>query len=612
MTQFEPQDPGSYAIGNSYSNGGYTNGYSFGNGTGTPPQGMPQQVYAPGFPPTAFMSIPANYPTPIAPPVAPSITPAVDPSHVTIAPVRPAAIAAMAGNGHGNGNGHHHGGAVSTTTTSGPNGSQLRLADLVLRAESAIDELQRLAGTAMDATAASSQAATDLQERLRLGVRMLQAFDVQIQRCEQVSTQAGPQVGMQIAAQVSNQINAMAQQCEMRVRSALEAFDQRVNESVPFLDERLRQAHEQVGRLVEERLANAERRIDDRYGPARDDLRRFADELATSFAHRLDAMVKEQNEAMARIAETRLAEVQQAPAAPTVNLTEAMAPLAGFEDRIRSLLADAERRAAALDASISAGDARLRSLIRESTEAADGLLGTVGTASTLKDLISDEARASRRLADEAHSSSRELQREMQDMLERCTIARSALEQQLHDLRSATAETESRLAAAKSLSGDIESTLRQVAPLDASLRQDGAVIQNVVETISSNVRQSLAEDMRTFSTALRSLAARAESAFANARFDEFSALPDSTTTPSPMLHDPIELGVPAAHGGTAAPAGHAQTNAQTHAQTHAQLNGHAVTDAHAGSISTLPVDTRRLTAEIMALDATTLLRPPSHA
>lgn len=589
MTQFEPQDPGSYAIGNSYSNGGYTNGYSFGNGTGTPPQGMPQQVYAPGFPPTAFMSIPANYPTPIATPIAP----AVDPSHVTIAPVRPAAIAAMAGNGHGNGNGHHHGGPVSTTTSSGPNGSQLRLAELVLRAESAIDELQRLAGTAMDATAASSQAATDLQERLRLGVRMLQAFDVQIQRCEQVSTQAGPQVGMQIAAQVSNQINAMAQQCEMRVRSALEAFDQRVNESVPFLDERLRQAHEQVGRLVEERLANAERRIDDRYGPARDDLRRFADELATSFAHRLDAMVKEQNEAMARIAETRLAEVQQVPAAPTINLTEAMAPLAGFEDRIRSLLADAERRAAALDASISAGDARLRSLIRESTEAADGLLGTVGTASTLKDLISDEARASRRLADEAHSSSRELQREMQDMLERCTIARSALEQQLHDLRSATAETESRLAAAKSLSGDIESTLRQVAPLDASLRQDGAVIQNVVETISSNVRQSLAEDMRTFSTALRSLAARAESAFANARFDEFSALPDSTTTPSPLLHDPIDLDIPAQHA-------------------NGQLNGHAVTDAHAGSISTLPIDTRRLTAEVMALDATTLLRPPSHA
>ncbi len=42
------------------------------------------------------------------------------------------------------------------------------------------------------------------------------------------------------------------------------------------------------------------------------------------------------------------------------------------------------------------------------------------------------------------------------------------------------------------------------------------------------------------------------------------------------------------------------------------HGDPATDAHTGSLSTLPVDTRRLTAEIMALDATTLLRARTPA
>jgi hypothetical protein len=600
MTQYEPHDHSPFGTSSfgavpdlthgGYSNGGYAvpNGNPNGNGNGNG-NGYHQPVYAPGFPPTAFMSMPTSYPAPF--------TPVLEPANVTVAATRPAPLPPAPTTqpttqptptsllSNGNGNGHH-----APMAKPNPAPMQMRLSDLVVRAESAIDELQRLASTALDATAASSQAAIDLQERLRLGVRMLQAFDVQIQRCEQVGTQAGPQVGMQMAAQFTNQMNAMAQQCEMRVRGAIEALDQRMHESLPFLDERLRQAHEQVGRLVEERLANAERRIEDRYGPARDDLRRFADELATGFAQRLDVIVKERNEAL-----MQLAEREQATSAPRLDPAEMAAtmtaPIAAFEERVRTLLADAERRATTVEATLGAADTRLHALIRESTEAADGLLGTVGTASTLKDLIADEARASRRLADEAHATSRDLQRDMQDMLERCTMARGSLEQQLHDLRAAAAETESRLEAAKALRSEIESTLEQVRTTEVAheprMPRDGLLVQHVVETISSNVRQTLAEDMRNFSAALRGLAARAEHAFATARFDEFSAMPEPMTTPSPLLNEHFELDAP-------------------------QLNGNAVTDVHAGSISTLPIDTRRLTAEIMALDATTLLRTPHHA
>jgi hypothetical protein len=487
-------------------------------------------------------------------------------------------------------------GTPHTVTSNGPsygamngdahNGdTRARLADLVVRAEASIDELERLARTALDATAASGQAAADLQERLRLGVRMLQAFDVQIQRCEVAATQAGPQMGLQIASQFTNQMNAVAQQSEMRVRAAVEALEQRMHEALPFLDERLRAAHEQAVRLVDERIVAAEQRLDERQNPLQDELRRFADDLAESLGRRLDAMIEERA--------ATLASTPVVPTAPAIDLDAALAPLGAFEQRMTTMMNDLERRAAHLDgqirSTIDANDARLRSLIRESTEAADGLLGTVGTAGTLRDLIADEARASRRLADEAHATCRDHQREMQDMLERCAIARSSLEQQLHDLRTAAAETEARLAAAKSLRTDIEHTLRQITPLESSLRQDNAAMHSVVETISTNVRQSLAEEMRNFSHALRGLAARAETSFAHGRFDEFSAVPEaSTPTPAPAPA--------AAHDDSC---GH-------------ELNGHAVTDVHASTMPTSPIDTRRLTAEILALDATSLLRPPARA
>ncbi len=540
---------------------------------GQPPMPQPDLVLASPF----FTLFPGGG---FALPVPPAQLPVQHTPQASSTPKAPAMHNAASrpasplGTPHSQPNGHHNGDTHSGDT-------RTRLADLVVRAEASIDELERLARTALDATAASGQAAADLQERLRLGVRMLQAFDVQIQRCEAAATQAGPQMGLQIASQFTNQMNAVAQQSEMRVRAAIEALEQRMHEALPFLDERLRAAHEQVVRTVDERIGASERRLDERQDAMREELRRFADELAESFARRLDAMVSE-----------RSAALQATPAAPAIDLDAALAPLSAFEQRMTTMMNDLERRAAQLDGqvrgTIDANEARLRHLIRESTEAADGLLGTVGTAGTLRDLIADEARASRRLADEAHATCRDHQREMQDMLERCAIARSSLEQQLHDLRTAAAETEARLAAAKSLRTDIEHTLRQITPLESSLRQDNAAMHSVVETISSNVRQSLAEEMRNFSHALRGLAARAETAFAHGRFDEFSAVPEAGT---------VAAAVP--------------TTTQDDA-CGLELNGHAVTDVHAATMPTSPIDTRRLTAEILALDTSSLLRPPARA
>ncbi|MFO0826679.1 MAG: hypothetical protein U0572_00895 [Phycisphaerales bacterium] len=459
-------------------------------------------------------------------------------------------------------------GAANGNGTSGngyatPNGNRAaepRLHELVARAESSAGELERLARTTLDATAAATQAAVDLQERLRLGVRMLQAFDVQIQRSEQSAGQAqaqlNPQAIQQLAAQIQMQLHgqlaAIEQQSEMRIRGATEAFERRVAELVPFLDDRIRAAHEQVSRIVEDRIARAERMIEDRYGPVRDDLRRYADELVASFAARLDAAHRER--------------------------AAAHAPTPEAEARLNALLARIDERAAAVDATMARAEDRLRQLDRQSVEAADSLLGTVGTAATLKDLVADEARESKRLADEAGATTRELQRELAAVVEQCTTVRATLSHELAEFREAARAAEQRSASVKALQTEIDALLTRLAPWEAAVRTNGQPMQQVVESVSAGLRQSVAEEMRVFSQTLRTLAARAEQSFANARFDEFSAVRESETTkaiptPTPTPTEPSTPTIP--------------------------------------HTSHLPIETRRLSAEILALDATNLLKASAN-
>lgn len=493
----------------------------------------------------------------------------IDPGHLSVSPRN-----GNGTNGYPNGgNGHAPRPTQANGAQNGQGGSQpsnggppVLLAELVARAEASTGELERLARTALDATAASTQAASELQERLRLGVRMLQAFEVQIQRSEQANGNAG----VQAAAQFTNHVSAVAQQCEMRVRASMEALERRIAESVPFLDERLRQAHEQVGRIVEDRLGMAERRIEERYGPARDELRMYADGIAADFATRLDTLVEER--VAVALSQISQAERQPQPTAQA-DMTEAMLPLASIEERVRVLLSEAERRSAAVDdklAQLTQLDdrlTRLDRLIKESTEAADALLGTVGTAATLKDLVADDAAASRRMADESQAVTRELQREMLDLVEKASLSRSAIQNELHEFNQLSSGADSRVATIKGLHAELDTLLTRLAPWESLARREGTPMQQVVDTISTGVRQSIGEDMRSFSHALRQLAGRAEQSFALGRFDEFSAAAP-VELPTPAEQAPETTSIAAPH---------------------------------------LPIDTHRLTAEILALDTSSLMR-----
>lgn len=547
-----------------HSNGSFANGYPS-NGHAVDPRSVPQGVdpfqqslpsaHHPGHPNgngNGHGYATSNGPTLLS----------VSPSRPGT-PIAPAWAHGSLGNGAANG----HPGEVHP---------DLRLGALVARADGSIGDLERLARTVLDTTSAANQASGDLQERLRLGVRMLQAFDVQIQRSEASHQQLTQQIGQQLLpflqnqlqAHLSGQLAAASQQMELRMNATVEALERRIADAVPFLDERLRSAQEQMTRGAEERLAAAERRIDERLVPATEDLRRYVDETASAFAARLDAILREK-------LEHAPASVPEPP--PPVDLGH----LAKLEERLSGLIAEADRRTDAIAAALAQAEERMQHLVRHSADAADALLGTVGTATTLKDLILDETRETRRIADEAQSTTRELETGLVELIERCVTMRGSLGEDLDRYTTATRSIDQRSAAVQALRTELEVLASRLQPWESLVRRDGAPAPHVVDAIANTVRQSMADDMRNFSSALRQLASRAEHSFASGRFDEFSAVVDAASTANPA---PTIAPVPAA-------------DAKSRPEP-------------ATTTTALPIETRRLTAEILALDATSLLRPPA--
>jgi hypothetical protein len=384
------------------------------------------------------------------------------------------------------------------------NGGTHRLPELVARAETATQELHRLARTVLEASAAGSHTASELQERLRLGVRMLQAFDVQIQR--------GEQTGQQLVAQLGPQLQAfIAEQAQLEIQRA----------------------------------------------------------LATHATPAIEAIV---SAAVERALEP-IRNTAPPPAAAEPEIAE----------RLAGLIASADAKVADLDARFARADEAAATFERRCTDAADALLGTVGTATTLKELVSDELRVERQRSERCVEDARDAGRELVAIIERCMLVKSELSAEVARGTEEIRRAEERLSAVRSLEAELDAMLVRLAPWESLVRRDGAPAPHVVETVARSVRQGMSEELRSFSEALRSLASKADAAFSriagassfsNGRFDEFSP-----ARPEPTRSEPAAT---------------SETTAVPHAPP-APSTG-----------AKLPIDTRHLTAEILALDATSLL------
>jgi hypothetical protein len=463
--------------------------------------------------------------------------------------------------------------APRATPTSGP----ARLSDLVARAEPL---LARLESALAEGAARSEQAAkgsTDLDERLRLGVRMLQAFDVQVDRCARASDDARgtlEALGASIDA-ARDAIQSLAAPAAAASDSpapdadALRGLvDEAVRRSVaqdlpPVALDAARQAAEQfVEQFVEARLTAFGTTIDGRLSALAADLRAAppsasADAAAPAQAA-IDARLAEFDEAiewrLSRAKEVVLEVESRIDAAVSGKLAWLDGELGARLERIGQAAARAEEAQGRLEASLASANDRAAGLGQalESIATAESAISRAERAAeAIRALGTDSERLIETLAARTGDATA-LREALGATLHELSAARESAQGELRRLRDDLGwlvekgeriggELVERADAANARLSGLGEAVQGLAPALAELESlrdllsaDGDRIAPVAESIASAVRDELRADMRGFATALRQLASRAESSFSTARIDadllgrdERSAVPQAT-------------------------------------------------------------------------------------
>lgn len=105
-----------------------------------------------------------------------------------------------------------------------PNRPADRLSDLVARSEMALVHLESRLNDERSASERAVRATAEMEERLRLGVRMLQALDMQVERGEQAAAQAQEMLArsQELLAQTHGQLHAITRSAESSMKEAAE------------------------------------------------------------------------------------------------------------------------------------------------------------------------------------------------------------------------------------------------------------------------------------------------------------------------------------------------------------------------------------------------------
>lgn len=377
----------------------------------------------------------------------------------------------------------------------GRNGTDLLLG-IVERSEGVFRQLETLAMRAAEVSHEANTASAELQERLRLGVKMLQAFDVQFERAKAVegSAAAAPPFPAEalaaLEARMAERLESSLASCTERivteatlhaVRAAESAVANRLevpNPSDAEFRHRLERleaspaGHEAPVALPEDEIRGRVERI----------IEETLDRCVARLAHRFD------DETSRR--EWRLGEL---------------------EGRARDLINGLEHAVSRADDAMR----RLGETGRWAEERNDVLRGTCETAGAIQGHLTTELETSGHRLSETREGVRESLRELVEIVDRSRTAREELFRQVEDLDRVAATARS---TGDSLS-DLAGRLEPWTPLLNGERNLPAVADSLVETISGGIRASLAADIRNFSQGLRSLASTAENAFSSVRIDE---------------------------------------------------------------------------------------------
>lgn len=348
--------------------------------------------------------------------------------------------------------------SASAVVSSMQSRSADRLSEMVARAELLLLHLESRLHDERAASERAARATSEMEERLRLGVRMLQAIDVQVERGEQASAQAQELlVRAESHARESTQgaQNALTELAESVIREKFEWIER----ELAWRFDRVKEIEERIEHAANSKLAWLDGELGQRIG-------------------RMDEACANANAAIAR-AESALEQLGQASS------------LVERAERIGELL-------------LTANDSSARNIealamrIHEATELRESIGGVTADVAAAREVIAGELR---RMRDDLFWLTDRGERISSELVERADGA-AVCTQALRVQTEAAAPVLSELSAwMPLLAGEHRERLRPLA-----------------DAVASRVRDNLATDMRGFSTALRQLADRAEGAFANVRLD----------------------------------------------------------------------------------------------
>ena len=347
---------------------------------------------------------------------------------------------------------------AAAVTMNSPSRSADRLSEMVARAEMLLLHLESRLNDERSASERAARTTAEMEDRLRLGVRMLQAFDVQVARSEQSSTDART-----LIEQADARMRSTTQGAEDAVRACVDGV---VREKFEWIERELAWRFDRV-KEVEERIEQA----------ANGKLAWLDAELG----QRLGRM----NEACAQ-AEQSLARAEGL-----------IAQLSGATE----MLDRAERVAANLNQANAESSRQIETLSQRTGEAT-AMREAIGTmvheVAASREVVAGELR---RMRDDLFWLTDRGERISADLVERADSA-AVCSQALRDQADAAAPVLKELAAwIPLINGDAREKIGPIA-----------------EAIAGRVRDTLSADMRGFSLAMRHFADRADHAFLNVRLD----------------------------------------------------------------------------------------------
>jgi hypothetical protein len=356
----------------------------------------------------------------------------------------------------------------------GRHGTDLLLG-IVERSEGVFRQLETLAVRAAEVSHEANHASAELQERLRLGVKMLQAFDVQFERAKAMGPASEP------AAPAHFPVEALAE-LERRMTERHEATLAACTERI------VAEASLHAVRAAEAATVHRESTVH----LAEEEIRSRIERLVDETVERAIARIAQRFDDETSRREWRLGEI---------------------EGRARDLTGG-------LEDSVGRAEDLLRRLGETghwAEERNQALRGTCETAGAIQSHLASELETSGRQLAETREGVRESLRELVELVDRTRTAREELYRQVEDL--------DRVATTARATGDglsnLAGRLEPWTPLLNGERNLNGVADTLVETISGGIRASLEADIKNFSQGLRSLASTAENAFSSVRIDELA-------------------------------------------------------------------------------------------